>query len=157
MSDVNVIPSNLVAIRKRQFEQLQDEWFLARWAQQNAEQSLEVAREHTRIATERKLQADGSWRRREKRNIAKVVPVPYALMWRSFATFAKVLDNCMLQPYLLKRTKSRILFFRLFPRLCLRCSQSRRHRPIPPLLVSRWQRPRLWCRQVPVRQAIHSF
>src|SRR5277367_2679058 len=58
MSDVNVIPSNLVAIRKRQFEQLQDEWFSARWAQQNAEQSLEVAREHTRIATERKLQAE---------------------------------------------------------------------------------------------------
>src|SRR5277367_4007716 len=58
MSDVNVIPSNLVAIRKRQFEQRQDEWFAARWMQQNAEQMLEVAREYTRVATERQLQAE---------------------------------------------------------------------------------------------------
>src|SRR5277367_1193087 len=58
MSDINVIPSNLVTIRKRQFEQRQDEWFSARWIQQNAEQTLEYAREYTRMATERKLQAE---------------------------------------------------------------------------------------------------
>src|SRR5277367_436946 len=58
MSDINVIPSNLVAIRKRQFENRQDEWFSARWMLQNAEQTLEVAREYTRVATERKLQAE---------------------------------------------------------------------------------------------------
>src|SRR5277367_2711190 len=58
MSDINVIPSNLVAIRKRQYEQRQDEWFSARWMQQNAEQSLEYAKEYTRVTTERKLQAE---------------------------------------------------------------------------------------------------
>src|SRR5277367_2900827 len=58
MSDINVIPNNLVAIRKRQFEHRQDEWFSARWMQQNAEQTLEVAREYTRMATERKLLAE---------------------------------------------------------------------------------------------------
>src|SRR5271163_4425427 len=58
MSDINVIPSNLVAIRKRQFDQRQNDWFAARRMQQNAEQTLEVAREYTRVATERKLQAE---------------------------------------------------------------------------------------------------
>src|SRR5277367_5015653 len=58
MSDTNVIPNNLVTIRKRQFEHRQDEWFSARWMLQNAEQTLEVAREYTRVATERKLQAE---------------------------------------------------------------------------------------------------
>ena len=161
MSDVNVIPSNLVAIRKRQFEQLQDEWFSARWAQQNAEQSLEVAREHTRIATERKLQADGSWRRREKRSIDRVVPVPNALMRRSFAISVKVSDKCVLLPYLLGRAPSRsrlILFSRQCRLFCRGYLPSRQLRPILPLLVSRRQRPRLWQKKaaIPV-SALLSF
>src|SRR5277367_5907265 len=58
MSDTNVIPNNLVTIRKRQFEHRQDEWFSARWMVQNAEQTLTVAREYARVTTERKLQAE---------------------------------------------------------------------------------------------------
>src|SRR5277367_6863388 len=58
MSDTNVIPNNLVTIRKRQFEHRQDEWFSARWMVQNAEQTLTVAREYARLSTERKLQAE---------------------------------------------------------------------------------------------------
>ena len=58
MSDVNMIPNDIVARRRRQYEQRQDAWFAARWMEQSTELALERARERIRLAAEERIRAE---------------------------------------------------------------------------------------------------